>query len=318
MKSELLIEMLRWKRPSGSFAAKMFGEKYLKPTFGEADASGNYTLIIPKGEDNPNLCFTAHYDTVHSEGGFQEVSVENGIAFVEDSDCLGADCTTGIWLILGMIEAGIPGVYVVHADEEVGCLGSQDLVRSMPPWLTHIDAVISFDRFGEDSVITHQMGSRTASDAFAESLADALNLPMMPDPYGSFTDSNEYVYDVSECTNLSVGYYKQHTSSETQDLVFAERLLLALLDADFSNLVFQRPKGLDPFKPYSNYYGNSYRDGDYRDTSSLDALRILVEDNTLEVAEWLHSAGVTPQELAEEARIEVPGYLIYEMTKDAL
>ena len=52
------------------------------------------------------------------------------------SSCLGADCTTGIWLIMNMIEAKvIEGVYVIHAAEEVGCKGSRALVADDPEWL---------------------------------------------------------------------------------------------------------------------------------------------------------------------------------------
>ena len=92
-------------------------------------------------------------------------------------------------------------MYVVHAAEESGCIGSGALVKSNPYWLTHIDAVISFDRYGDNSVITHQMGRRTASDDFARSFADALDLPqLVADTGGSYTDSNEYADKVPECT----------------------------------------------------------------------------------------------------------------------
>jgi hypothetical protein len=46
------------------------------------------------------------------------------------SNCLGADCTTGVWLILEMIKANVPGVYVIHSDEEVGGKGARDMVNA--------------------------------------------------------------------------------------------------------------------------------------------------------------------------------------------
>jgi hypothetical protein len=61
-----------------------------------------------------------------------------------------------------------------------------------------------------------------------------------PDSTGSYTDSNEYSYKVKECTNLSVGYYSQHSRAETQDLFYANNLLNALLTADWDSLVFAR------------------------------------------------------------------------------
>ena len=177
--SHSLIEMLRYKRPEGSLTQREFCKRFLEPTFGRPDQHGNYVHIVG---DKPNLCFTAHHDTVHKDDGMQQLIVMNDVVSVADpkkSSCLGADCTTGVWLMLGMIDYGVEGVYVVHAAEEVGCKGSRALVNDFPEWLGHIDAVISFDRYGTESVITHQMGLRTASDAFAVSFAKALNLPQL-------------------------------------------------------------------------------------------------------------------------------------------
>jgi len=170
-----LIEMLRYKRPQGTQTQDEFCERFLEPHFGLPDRHGNYILSI--GE-TPTLCFASHHDTVHRTEGLQQLVVTSNVVSVADtaiSSCLGADCTTGVWLMLGMIEAGIEGVYVVHAAEEVGCVGSSALVKDNPYWLTGIDAVISFDRYGDTSVITHQMGKRTASSEFATSFADAVD-----------------------------------------------------------------------------------------------------------------------------------------------
>lgn len=241
---KLLMEMLQYKRPEGTVTQSIFCEKYLEPIFGEPDNHGNYIHIIYNDDgSDPNLCFTAHHDTVHRTEGHQKVIYDAclDVVYTEGSNCLGADCTTGIWLILGMIEGNIPGVYVVHAAEEVGCKGSRALVKEYPDWLKHIDAVISFDRRGVDSIVTHQMGARTASTDFALSLASVLDIEgMKPDSTGVYTDSNEYTEVVSECTNISVGYYNQHTSEEYQDVEFAEYLLSSLVNADWSKLTFHR------------------------------------------------------------------------------
>ena len=136
-----LIEMLRYKRPQGSSTQQEFCERFLEPHFGLPDVDGNYILRIG---DNPKICFASHHDTVHKTEGLQQLVVTNNVVSVADpaiSSCLGADCTTGVWLMMGMIEQGIEGVYVVHAAEEIGCIGSSALVKSNPYWLTHIDAV---------------------------------------------------------------------------------------------------------------------------------------------------------------------------------
>ncbi len=121
-----------------------FRERFLEPTFGKPDIHGNYILQIG---DKPNLCFTAHHDTVHNSEGMQQLIVMNDVVSVADSkvsNCLGADCTTGVYILLCMIEHGIEGVYVVHAAEEVGCRGSGAIVFDDAEWIHQLDAVISF------------------------------------------------------------------------------------------------------------------------------------------------------------------------------
>ena len=313
-----LVEMLRYKRPQGTQTQDEFCERFLEPHFGLPDRHGNYILQIGEA---PRICFTSHHDTVHKTEGLQQLVVTSNVVSAADStisSCLGADCTTGIWLMLGMIEQRIEGVYVVHAAEEVGCMGSSELVKDNPYWLTGIDAVISFDRYGDTSVITHQMGRRTASSEFATSFADALDLPqLIADPNGSYTDSNEYANVVSECTNISVGYYGQHGVNETQDLEFADLLMYKLCAADWSKLVIAR----DPSLYESQYEDDNYwsknwsrlysgiASQDQCDDYDRESIINLIEDNTCAVADMLINLGMTPEMLAEEAGIDDGRYI---------
>jgi len=313
-----LIEMLRYKRPQGTQTQDEFCERFLEPHFGLPDRHGNYILSI--GE-TPTLCFASHHDTVHRTEGLQQLVVTSNVVSVADtaiSSCLGADCTTGVWLMLGMIEAGIEGVYVVHAAEEVGCVGSSALVKDNPYWLTGIDAVISFDRYGDTSVITHQIGKRTASSEFATSFADALDLPqLIADPNGSYTDSNEYADVVPECTNISVGYYGQHGVNETQDLEFADLLMYKLCTADWSKLVIAR----DPSLYESQYEDDNYwsknwsrlydevSSPDMSDDYDRESIISLIENNTCAVADMLIKMGMTADLLAEEVGVDDSRYI---------
>lgn len=310
----LLLDMLRWKRPgSGDIATEVFAETYLEPVFGEPDVHGNYILIIDKEDDTPpRVCFTAHYDTVHNEGGFQEVVVsDNNIASSVGDDCLGADCTTGIYLILEMIDAEIPGIYVVHADEESGCLGSEALVKDKPDWFEHTDAVISFDRRGMDSVVTHQMGKRTASNVFAKSLIGILGIDSLKsDEGGVYTDSNEYANDIPECTNISVGYYSQHTKSETQDLEFVEELRAALLAADWEKLeILRDPLDVDLLYPEYGYgWGRSCPEEPHSEWERQDLLELILA-HPEDIADFFHTRNISASELAFEAGIDDSAFL---------
>lgn len=314
-----LLEMLRHRRPHGTNAATKFGRRFLTPLMGPPDCSGNYFTRI--GESR--TMFAAHYDTVHYQGGTQKIAVGDDFAFLPSgskSNCLGADCTTGLWLVLEMIRAGVPGNYAVFAGEEVGCIGSRDFVQERPDDYDRVDAVISFDRRGYQSVVTHQMGYRTASDKFAASLAGILDLDMKADPGGSYTDSNEFSHLIPECTNLSVGYFSQHTTKEAQDLSFAARLRNRLVDAEWSQLVIAR----DPsdFDPWGDYYDKPKKakkakarnlaadglgwDHGYR-SESLPDLRRMVRDYPDAAAALLEDLGCTSEDLRQYADLhDVP------------
>lgn len=306
MKMPDLTTMLTYRRPEGSRHQRKFCNRFLKPVMGEPDAHGNYHHHIPG--PNSNLLFCAHHDTVHSHSGRQTIYTEDGFLY-SAQDCLGADCTTGVWLILEMIEAGVSGHYVVHAAEEVGCKGSSALVRDNPAWLGFLDAVISFDRKGTGSIITEQMRGKTASDEFAHSLADALGLNMAPDPTGSYTDSNEYAHIVPECTNISVGYYDQHTANERQDLDFAFMLRDALISADFSTLKFKREPGDFDSPMMRNWYLNYGKYGKEVSSFKKDPLVELIEDHPRDIARWLEDLGITYEQLCEELGIYTTDYV---------
>jgi hypothetical protein len=255
MKDELdFATMVSYMRPEGSAYQRKFCNRYLKPVFGNPDRHGNYTLIVG---DKPRIAFMSHHDTVHKNSGRSVVELKGGFYTVAQEqalttnskgfktleakyNCLGADCTTGVYIMLKMIEANIPGVYVIHAGEEIGCIGSRAIVVDRPSWFDHVQIAISFDRKGYSSVITHQMGIRTCSDDFADSFADMIGLHYEKDTGGVYTDSNEYAQDIPECTNISVGYFAQHSKVETQDKVFLEMLIKKLIAADWDKLVVSR------------------------------------------------------------------------------
>ena len=95
---------------------------------------------------------------------------------------------------------------------------------------------------------------------------------------------------IPECTNLSVGYWSQHTIKETQDVGFAEKLLARLLQIDWEALPTSRDVT-------DNDY--SFDDYNYYDRGAYDMLD-LCEEHPVEVAEILEDYGVTVQELREQ------------------
>ena len=244
----------------------------------------------------------AHHDTIHHQGGLQTLHVADGLVGLSrkskpkqqfrvkpgsKSNCLGADCTTGVWLILHMIANDVPGRYVIHAGEECGAIGATALMNDPQAlWIEDTDVAIEFDRFGMDSIITHQCCRRTASDEFANSLSKILGMGHKADTGGIFTDSEVYSETIPECTNLSVGYIGHHTDKETQDISYAVELANALVVADWSQLVVDR----DPtVVEYEGWGRNDLQ------SPMVD----IVEDHPAEIAELLENLGYTDHDIVE-------------------
>ncbi len=186
--------------------------------------------VVPGG--NEQVLFACHLDTVHARPGYQRVYRQRHRANAlhsPDGECLGADDGAGIWLMLAMIEAGVPGTYVFHLDEERGCLGSRWLAKNRQDWLRQFHCAIGFDRPGTSDVVTHFAGLRGCSPGFAMDLSWALSshvsgYELTPCRTGGMTDVRHYIGLIPECTNLSIGYHRQHRREEWLDTRYLSTL----------------------------------------------------------------------------------------------
>lgn len=304
-----LLDMLSIRRPAWSKSERRFIDRFLRPLGVEEDSFGN----IIKRVGNAPVLWSSHTDTVHTQGGDQRLMVTGSTVSVAGaSNCLGADCTTGVWLMSEMIQAGVPGLYIFHRDEEMGGVGSDFIARETPGLLAGIQYAIAFDRMGTSSVITHQFGGRCCSDAFALSLGDELGLGMSPDDGGTFTDTANYTHLIGECTNISVGYKHQHRATETQDLGFAVALRDALLRFDIGKLIAKRKPGEVERLPTRKSGFAAYQAGGWMDDewwnepaprlASTPTILSLVKDYPDEVADWLEEHGISADDLLEEVR----------------
>ena len=229
----------------------------------EEDQFGNFFVKI--GESRS--IFASHLDTV---GSIQEdiihVIDKDEVVRTDGHTILGADDKSGVVLMYWMIKHKIPGLYYFFVGEEVGCFGSGQVSSYEANEIKgNYDRIISFDRKGTDSIITFQSSYRTCSEDFSKALAKELNVTKgfkyKSDNTGSYTDAAEFTSLIPECTNLSVGYYAQHTNSERQDLKHLAKLADALLTVNWESL----PAVRDITKKESKYnYNQSYNRGSYQ------------------------------------------------------
>ena len=226
----------------------------------EMDDYGN--LFIKIGESD--VMFTSHLDTATSAYTKVNHVFDGNIIKTDGTSILGADDKAGMTIMLYMIERNIPGLYYFFLGEEVGCIGSRKVAeKHKVEKIPYINKVISFDRRGTDSVITFQASSRCCSDKFGEELSNQLNkvessFSYKNDPTGVYTDSAQFVKIYPECTNVSVGYYSEHTFSERQDIEHLTKLAEACTKVDWNSLPVER----DPEKvEYVSYGGYGSRSG---------------------------------------------------------
>jgi hypothetical protein len=233
-------------------------EKFL-PSGWKKDDYGNYYVIV--GKDFTTM-FTCHLDT-YTKGAQQEVvhRFNKNIIYTDGRTILGADDKAGMVVLLYMISKKVPGLYYFFLAEESGCIGSKKVAQSWSsgdilfPELEQIKKVVSFDRKGTSSVITEQLYTECCSIDFAAELVDRLNtigngLFMRMDNNGFSTDSAQFMGIVPECTNISVGYYDEHTISERQDIDHLYKLCHAVVEINWETLPVKRT----PEEPFGCYY----------------------------------------------------------------
>lgn len=297
----LLSTILTWPRPHGSYADARFREWLTQritalPHKGAVAtlAEGVIYASIPNKDGRPSTTlFSCHIDTVDAAGEGAMVAASPGavlgvrrkaltydpnFGLIELDDkspvgtCLGADDGVGVWIMLNMMDAGIPGGYIFHTGEECGGVGSRAVLAKHIDILKKYEVAVAFDRPRDNEVITHQGGARCASDKMGVALAAALTahgLDYVPSTKGVFTDTKVYRGVIAECLNIGVGYEHQHGRNETQDYGHAVALLAALIKLDWDALPVDRDPSIpDPVPAWSahrawddrSYYGKDLFD----------------------------------------------------------
>jgi hypothetical protein len=251
---ETFLKLTEWTFPYGT----EYRLESLLPKGFKEDDFGNYYLKL--GESD--TMFTCHLDTCSSK--YEKVNHIIGSRFIktDGSTLLGADDKAGVTILLFLIKNNVPGLYYFFVGEEVGGVGSGNLSSTLD--FSDYKKCISFDRRGYNSIITRQWSGRCCSDDFAIELAKQLNSKNLsfnfePDPTGAFTDSDNFINQIPECTNISVGYFDEHKVTEKQDILFLDNLCHALVKVDWNSLPIIRDSDdiYSDYDDYDDYYGSS-------------------------------------------------------------
>lgn len=296
------LQLTRYTYPHGT---EGFLKSYL-PEGSIKDSHGNYYYLV--GE-NPTAMFTCHLDTACGTQNKVNHVIHNNIVKTDGKTILGADDKAGMVVLLYMIENKVPGLYYFFIGEEVGCIGSGKLAGSWSDsQFSHtISKVVSFDRRSDCSVITDQWYGRCCSDEFAEELSIRLNtagynLKLAPDDTGVLTDSAQFMDIVPECTNISVGYGLEHTTSEYQDIDFLSRLCKSVVKIDWETLpVMRNPydvendsPGWDDEDDYEYDFGDDEYVEDFysyfqigKEVKKMHISKYIIENESNIIREWI-------------------------------
>ena len=243
-----LLAMMEYTRKDGSEGESQFIERFIMPYKPEVYVDPGTKqpvayVVTVNPEAKSTLLFSAHTDTVHSKDAPVKQVInydeESGLVYKTDGMPLGADNAAGVWMLLEMIDAGCAGTYIFHHGEECGGIGSACMATHYAEFIKQFTHAIAFDRRGMDSVITEQMCGDTSSLTFAQTMSELLNhgtgFAYQPDDTGTFTDTANYADLIPECTNISVGYYDEHSGKETLDTWHVQALrdrVVAIFSAD--------------------------------------------------------------------------------------
>lgn len=217
------------------------------------DKMGNIWSFNHKGAP----AFVAHLDTVisYNKNYKRPVKIKDGILF-RDEEVLGADDRAGVNAIINHID-NINFIFCL--DEESGRLGSIALSKVdkfKEDCLENITFFIQLDRKGNEDVIgyTHGYCDKELEDKILKVLTTHSSAR------GSYTDIDSFT-SIAQGVNISCGYYKAHTDSETLNI--KEFIALDSKIIELSNI----KEELRTYKkPVSTIFGNYYNAYGYYST----------------------------------------------------
>ena len=178
-------------------------KQYLKSKYDKVISTKEYLVAVG---DIP-IALTAHLDTVFKNPP-NRIFYDRVKNVMWSPEGLGADDRAGVYAIVQIIKSGLRPTIIFTTDEELGCKGSEKLVKDIPIAPTELKYIIELDRRGSDDCVFYQCDN-DEFETYVESFGFVMN-------FGSFSDISMIcpAWKVAG-VNLSIGYYDEHSYSET-------------------------------------------------------------------------------------------------------
>ena len=181
--------------------------EFLKKKYGDERVLVRKEYVYAVGEIP--IALIAHMDTVFkTQPQAQNIYYDRDKCVMWSSDGLGADDRAGIFIILKILQAGLRPTVIFTTDEEIGAMGAEKLALDMAKPLSDLKYVIQLDRRGANDCVFYNCNNPSFTE-YIESFGFVEN-------YGSFSDISVIcpVWRIAG-VNLSVGYFDEHSVSET-------------------------------------------------------------------------------------------------------
>ncbi len=265
---EMLLDLFKIYSPSRNNTKMIeFIENFLKeidvPYI--KDENGNIFSLVNK--EYPIL--SAHMDSVgDSDCGFMNDFINifdyRGDRILKGMGNIGGDDKCGIFLILLKLIDDKKFNFIFSIDEEIGCIGINQVVPKNP--ITDFPYALVLDRrgFGDIICLQNSYGNKEFEDALA---AVGKGYDYVP-TRGLSSDAGT-ISKYINCANLSVAYHNPHSKQEFVSLTELYNTLMYLnkIVEDFKGKVFVNPVPYTPAlvpawqKGRATDYNDGYDDG---------------------------------------------------------
>ena len=153
------------------------------------------------------VALVAHLDTVFKEPP-HDIFYDRVKNVMWSPYGLGADDRAGVYAIVQILKSGLRPTVIFTTDEELGCLGAEALAEQVKTPPIDLKYIIQLDRRGSNDCVFYTCDN-PEFDAYVESFGFVTN-------FGSFSDISTIcpAWKIAG-VNLSIGYYDEHSVSET-------------------------------------------------------------------------------------------------------
>ena len=222
-------------------------------------------IFVIKGNDKKIVpCFVSHTDTVHEIIPYYKVIEDDGVLFSINPKTyervgVGGDDKVGIYICLNALQTFNHFRCVFFANEEIGCIGSNNCDMS---FFDNCTVVLQADRKGNSDFIDFTNGLEIFGDDFFDTIQTLLTKYNYKVKEGIYTDVGTLKQRGLEvaAANISCGYYDAHSDNEYVVIEDVEKCKDLMFD--IASICTEKQVHLPVIETYTNnqpwYLDNSY------------------------------------------------------------